>query len=82
MTDSTNDLSFSDYNGGKVVGTHAAASNGNGLLNKSLKKVIIPATYLGVRVIEIGNGAFEATKIESVFIPRYVKTITYDAFWN
>ena len=68
MTDSTNDLYFSNYNNGKVVGKHGSGSAGNGLKNKELKKVIIPSFYLGVKVTEIGYQSFDATNIVSVFL--------------
>ena len=68
MIDSTNDLSFSDYNSGKVVGTHAYVSIGNGLLNKSATEIIIPERYLGVKVTEIGYCSFQGTKIPRVFL--------------
>ena len=81
MTDSTNDLNFSDYNSGKVVGTHTYVSSGNGLLNKSATEIIIPERYLGVKVTEIGYNAFRGTNIVSIFIPIYVKTIMNGALW-
>ena len=82
MIDSTADLNFSEYNGIIVVGTHTSEIYGNGLKNKSAKEIIIPERYQGRKVIEIGERAFRETKIESVFIPRYVKTICHAAFWQ
>ena len=81
MTDSTKDLLFTDYSGGKVVGTHLFESWGNALVNKSAKEIIIPEKYLGVKVTEIGQKAFGQTNIESIFISRYIKTILHAAFW-
>jgi hypothetical protein len=82
MVDSTNDLYFTDYNGGKVVGTHEYTSTGNGLVNISAKDIIIPERYLGVKVIEIGQGSFRSTSIESIFISRYIKTISYASLYD
>ena len=52
MIDSTNDLNFSDYAGGKVVGTHASVKNGNGLKNKEAKEIIIPEKSGNVHFME------------------------------
>ena len=82
MIDSTKDLNFTDYNGYKVVGTHSNAIAGNALINKSATEIIIPEKYFGVKVREIGQYAFGETKIESIFISRYIKTILWAAFWN
>jgi hypothetical protein len=79
MMDSTNDLSFTDCTGGKRVGT---GSTGGGLLNESAKDIILPETYLGTKVVEIGNSAFRSTSIVSIFISRYVKSIRHAAFWE
>ena len=81
MIDSTNDLYFSDYEGGKVVGTHTGTSSGNGLKNKEAKEIIIPEKYLGTKVTEIGMYSFWETNIESVFVSRYIKSILYAAFY-
>ena len=80
--DSTSDLNFSDYAGGKVVGTHTYVSYGNGLKNKEATEIVIPETYLGLKVIEIGCQSFRTTNIESVFVSRYVKSIQLAAFYN
>ena len=82
MIDSTNDLNFSDYGRGKVVGTHTETDYGNGLKNKDAKEIIIPEKYLGSKVIEIGVGSFYGTNIESVFVSRYIKSILDRAFHN
>ena len=82
MIDSTNDLNFSDYGGGKVVGTHTQTDSGNGLKNKDAKEIIIPEKYLGSKVIEIGVASFQHTNIESVFVSRYVKSILNGAFYK
>ena len=81
MIDSTNDLYFSDYGGGKVVGTHTSNTLGNGLKNKEAKEIIIPEKYLGIKVTEIGYASFYGTNIESIFVSRYVKSILYAAFY-
>ena len=47
MKDSRNDLYFSDYGGGKVVGTHNYVSEGNGLKNTDAKEIIIPEIFEG-----------------------------------
>ena len=82
MLDSTADLYFSDYAGGKVVGTHDDGGYGNGLKNKEAKEIIIPEKYLGKKVIEIGYKSFYGTYIESVFVSRYVKSILHSAFFG
>ena len=82
MSDSTEALNFSDYNGYKVVGTHTRTLDGNGLIDKTLKDVIFPEYYQGVKVKEVGNCAFVYTNIEYAFISRYIHTIMFGAFVN
>ena len=82
MTDSRNDLYFSDYGEGKVVGTHTYVSSSNGLKNKDAKEIIIPEFFEGKKIIEIGYDSFRDTSIESIFISRYVKAILFGAFYG
>ena len=82
MKDSRNDLYFSDYEGGKVVGTHTSGSYGNGLKNKDAKEIIIPEIFEGKKIIEIGDSSFHETNIESIFISKYVKAILFAAFYK
>ena len=82
MKDSRNDLYFSDYEGGKVVGTHTSGSYGNGLKNKDAKEIIIPEIFEGKKIIEVGYDSFRTTNIESIFISRYVKAILFGAFYD
>ena len=83
MKDSSEYLSFSSYNNGKVVGKHTAGSYGNGYKSGMfVKDVIVPETYQNVKVIEIEYYSFRSTSIESIFIPRYVKEILYAAFYE
>ena len=82
MIDSTLDLSFSDHNGVKVVGTYTAEADGNGLLNKDAKDIIIPERYQGRKVAIVGKSAFRKTNITSVFFSRYIKTIQWASFWE
>ena len=80
--DSTADLNFNDYDGGKVVGTHDYVSDGNGLKNKNAKEIIIPETFLNVKVIEIGERSLRGTGIESVFVSKNIKSIRFCAFYE
>lgn len=49
--------------------------------NKNLEKVIIPATYNGYDVKEIGDMAFmDCTNLKEVIIPDSIKWIGYQAF--
>ena len=80
--DSTADLNFNDYEGGKVVGIHATSSCGDGLKNKSAKEIVIPEFYLGKKVVEVGENSFRGTDIESIFVSRYVKSIMSGAFYG
>ena len=73
--DSTDFLSFTDYNGYKVVGKRYNGEIGNGLKDKSLRNVVIPEKNENTKIQEIGLFAFAKTKIESTFISKYIKTI-------
>ena len=74
MSDPRNYLYFSDstYAEGKVVGTSADITHGNGLTNSNVKEVQIPSSIDNKNIIEIGYNAFCKTKIISVFIPKTV----------
>ena len=80
MGDSSSDLNFSDYGEGKVIGTHKGDFAGNGLINKEAKEIVIPETYKGKRVIEVGQDSFYKTNIESIFISKYITKILRGAF--
>ena len=44
--------------------------------------IVIPSTYEGLPVTEIGRYAFRYSNIQNVFIPESVKTINEDAFFG
>ena len=75
-------LSFSDstYCEGRVVGTSTGQGNGNGLIDKTVKDVVIPSTNENKNVVEIGWDAFKFTNIESVFIPKTIMKISGYSF--
>ena len=78
-------LSFSDstYTTGKVVGTSASNTAGNGLTDSSITNVVIPSSYDDIKVVEIGYHSFyKKTSIVSVFIPKTVQHICYEAFYG
>ena len=62
-----------------VVGTSFRASDGNGLINKSVKNIEIPPVFNGMKVVELGFRCFCLTDIESVFIPNSIVLIRYAA---
>ena len=77
-------LSFSDstFTTGKLVGSSAWTSAGNGLKDKSITKIEIPSLFEGVKVVEVGYGSFRDTSIISVFIPKTIQYIRFCAFFN
>lgn len=81
MIDYCNSLNFTTYNGYKVVGTHDYDIAGNGLIDKTLKEVIIPERHHGIKVREIGYLSFINYNIEYVYISKYVKTILRAGFY-
>lgn len=80
MNDPQKYLYFTDYDKGKVVGTHTGCNKGNGFSGEEVKDVFIPETFENVKATEVGYCSFYGTSIESVFISRYVKLINSFAF--
>ena len=75
-------LYFSDSTrfDGRVVGTSATTTYGNGLTDSSVKEVVIPATNENKNVVELGQYSFLCKGITSIFIPKTVKRISRCAF--
>ena len=67
----------------KVVGTSESSSAGNGLTDSSISEVVIPEKYEEIKVVEIGYRSFYGkTSIVSVFIPKTIRHIRFEAFFG
>ena len=72
-----------NYPGKYVVGTTARLlPYGSGLLDKSVKTVVIPPSFNGIEIAEIGHLSFYKHGITSVFIPKTIIRICQEAFEN
>ena len=64
---------------GYAVGTSHFQAYGNGFINKDIKIIQIPRVFNKQAVTEIGNNAFYGAKITSIYIPKTIKRICYNA---
>ena len=65
-----------------IVGTNESFSPGNALVDNTVKQVIIPYSYNGIPITEIGIDAFHSTFIETVLIFASIRQINNHAFHN
>ena len=79
LASSANYLNFNLYKNGKeyIIGHEEVYSDdyGNGLLDKTIKIVAIPAKYKKLYVTALGHLSFCRTDIESIFIPFSIKIL-------
>ena len=65
-----------------TVGTNETHSPGNALIDPTIKQVIIPYSFNGIPIKEIGCDAFHSTFIETVIIFASIRQINSHAFHN
>ena len=64
-----------------IIGTNNTNSPGNALVDPDLKDVIIPYSYHGIPIKEIGCDAFHSTDIETVTIYASLRQINSHSFF-
>ena len=65
-----------------IVGTNKTFNPGNALVDNTVKQVIIPYSFNGIPITEIGIDAFHSTFIETVLIFASIRQINSHAFHN